>query len=100
MSTVEENPIKPTDQKSPDVEKEIYRSCLKLVVKHLNSTLPVLSDSEESERPVKRLERKTPKEKILEKKTEGNSYLMRDVKPSLEKEKTLKNIKRKRKSMK
>lgn len=65
-----------------NLEKEMYRSCLKQVVAYLNTTLPPLSESEESI-----IEPKTPKvDKIKKIKKEikpvENSYLIRDTIPS------------------
>jgi len=87
----------PVEDKPTGIEREIYRSCLKKVVKHLNTTLPPLSDSEESEpsKPTKKSRVGTKRDKKESKphgksSKDGNSYLLRDVKPTLDKEKSVK----------
>lgn len=73
-------------QRPSDLEEQMYRSCLKQVVKFLNTTLPPLSESDESiaQSTVPSTKKtkvgKNPKRDTT--REDGNSYSLRDVTPS------------------
>lgn len=82
-----------TSKKRTGIEEEMYRSCLRQVVAHLNTTLPPLSDTEESsEVPVKQ---QPPKKKLTREEPTKGSYMLRDVKPSKVREACVKKEKKK-----
>lgn len=71
------------------IEKEIYRSCLKQVVNFLNTTLPPIPDSDESDdvetktkKQAGNKDKSKSKEKPLEKEDIKNSYKIKDTVPT------------------
>lgn len=68
-----------------EIDETLYKSCLKQVVKHLNSRLPPLEDDKSSESMIEVEEKiKRPKklQKDIVKEQFGDSYSIKDVTPT------------------
>jgi len=69
-----------------ELEKKMYKSCLKQVVEFLNTTLPPIEDFSEVENKIKKQKLKKKASKKVEQDDdivdEKNSYKIRDVTPS------------------
>ncbi|ELA41899.1 uncharacterized protein VICG_01083 [Vittaforma corneae ATCC 50505] len=82
MAKSEQKEIQPLS----GLEEQMYKSCLKQIVKYLNTTLPPLSESDEStiqSTTPSTKQTKTAKDSKTDARRESRgSYLLRDVVPS------------------